>query len=384
MIRSFGAMARAIATLTAVLIAMGAFVVLTKSPALAAVTCHRTATTSSFASEVSAASAGQTICLASGNYGTWQGTNKAVTIVKADGATPTMKISFSTGDSGFTIDGLGGMGGQVSGGANNITIRNSAFNSEIGVSGTASGSNIVFDGNSHNNISGSATANRFLAQGGGLTIRNSLFQGGGSDGVRLATSAPVNVIGNTFLNIISDGSGNHTDMIQWYGGSNAVIRGNLFKQTINGETQIMGAYDGTGGNLIEDNVVDVTSRPWAIELYSDDGSVIRHNTLVYRSGCAYNMTCGLIALDRKTSDDAGRNTQIYDNIATGYAIGNGSTAQRRDHNMVRSGATTGDFVGAPTFQGGAAPTTYAGYRLTTSSEGAGRASDGLDVGARIG
>jgi hypothetical protein len=295
-----------------------------------------------------------------------------------------MKISLSTGDSGFTIDGLGGMGGQVSGGANNITIRNSAFNSEIAVDGTASGSNIVFDGNSHNNISGSATANRFMAAGGGLTIRNSLFQGGGSDGVRLGTSAPVNVIGNTFLNIISDGSGNHTDNIQWYGGSNAVIRGNLFKQTINGETQVMGAYDGTGGNLIEDNVVDVTSRPWAIELYSDDGSVIRHNTLVYRSGCAYSMTCGLIALDRKPADDAGRNTQLYDNIATGFAISNGSTALRRDHNMVRSGAATGDFVGAPTFQGGAAPTTYAGYRLTTSSEGAGRASDGLDVGARIG
>ena len=103
------------------------------------------------------------------------------------------------------------------------------------------------------------------------------------------------------------------------------------------------------------NVVDVISRPWAVELYSAVGSIIRHNTFVYRTGCAYNMSCGMIALDRKTSDDAGRNTQVYDNIATGFAIGNGSTALRRDHNMVRSGAATGDFVGVPTFQGGAAP-----------------------------
>ena len=359
------------------------FVVLTKSPALAAVTCDRNATTSSFASEVSAATAGQTICLASGNYGTWQGTNKAITVAKAAGAAPTMKISFSTGDSGFTLDGMGGMGGQISGGASNITIRNSAFNSEISVSGTANGANIVFDGNSHNNISGIRTANRFIAAGGGLTIRNSMFQGGGSDGVRLATSAPVNVIGNTFLNIIDDGSGNHTDNIQWYGGSNAVVRGNLFKQTIGGETQIMGAYDGTGGNLIEDNVVDVISRPWAVELYSDDGSIIRHNTFVYRTGCAYSMSCGLIALDRKTAttpDATPRST------TTSPPASPSATARPRH------AATTTWSAPAPEPATSSAsrpsraartPRRYAGYRPHGHERGLpARASDGLNVGIR--
>ena len=72
MIRSLGTTARAVVTLTAVLVAVGAVVVLTKSLALAAVTCNRNATPSSLASEESAATAGQTICLASGNYGTWQ------------------------------------------------------------------------------------------------------------------------------------------------------------------------------------------------------------------------------------------------------------------------------------------------------------------------
>ena len=250
-----------------------------------------------------------------------------------------MKISFSSGDSAFTLDGLGGMGGQIPGGASNIAIRNSAFTSEVSVSGTATGANIVL------------TATRSFQ--GGVRRRAARHQ--------RARQRHRQHLPEHHRRRIR----NHTDNIQRYGGSNAVVRGNLFKQTINGETQIMGAFDGTGGNLIEDNVVDVTSRPWAVELYSDDSSIIRHNTFVYRTGCAYNMACGLIALDRKTGDDAGRNTQVYDNIATGFAIANGSTASRRDHNMIRSGAGTGDFAGAPTFQGGTAPTTYAGYRRET-------------------
>ena len=190
-----------------------------------------------------------------------------------------------------------------------------------------------------------------------------------------------------FLNVLDDGSGNHTDMIQWYGGSNAVVRGNLFKQTINGETQVMGAFDGTGGNLVEDNVVDVTGRNWGIELYSDDGSIVRHNTIVYHpaSPCSWNLPCGISsALDRKTADDVGRNTQVYDNVATEILIGSGSTASRRDHNMVRQSAQSGDFIGTPTFVGGASPSTYEGYALATGSPGKGAASDGLDVGIRLG
>src|SRR5919109_4160863 len=89
-------------------------------------TCNLNATPSNFAAQVSAAGAGQTICLASGNYGTWQGTNKAITIKRADGASPTMRFSFGSGDSGFTLDGMSGMGGTISGGAANITVRNSA------------------------------------------------------------------------------------------------------------------------------------------------------------------------------------------------------------------------------------------------------------------
>jgi hypothetical protein len=89
--------------------------------------CNLNATTSNFARQVAAATAGQVICLASGNYGTWTGTNKAITVTKQSGAMVTMGIDFTTGNNGFTIDGLTIAGGRIINGAKNITIKNSAF-----------------------------------------------------------------------------------------------------------------------------------------------------------------------------------------------------------------------------------------------------------------
>ncbi|MEJ0073160.1 MAG: hypothetical protein WDN27_03735 [Candidatus Saccharibacteria bacterium] len=84
------------------------------------------ATSATFAAQVNAAIAGQTVCLATGDYGTWTGTNKAITIKAADGATPQMKVNFDAGDSSFTLDGMTEMGGFING-SSNITIKNSKF-----------------------------------------------------------------------------------------------------------------------------------------------------------------------------------------------------------------------------------------------------------------
>jgi hypothetical protein len=126
--------------------------------------------------------------------------------------------------------------------------------------------------------------------------------------------------------------------------------------------------------------VDTNSRPWSIELYSDESSIVRHNTFVYGS-CDFSLPCGQIGLDHKSTDDPSRGTEIYDNIATRLDnIGNEAVA-RRDHNMMRTTALSGDFLGTPVFAGGGAhPTSYAGYRLAPGSPGKGAASDGLDVG----
>src|SRR6478735_6394265 len=83
----------------------------------AAPVCDGSATPSTLASEVSAAAAGQTICLATGDYGTFHGTAKPVTIAAAPGASAQMKLSFGAGDAGFTLDGLAGLGGRIADGA---------------------------------------------------------------------------------------------------------------------------------------------------------------------------------------------------------------------------------------------------------------------------
>ena len=122
--------------------------------------------------------------------------------------------------------------------------------------------------------------------------------------------------------------------------------------------------------LIEDNVIDIR-RPWGLEWYSDDSSIIRHNTMVWRpaSQCFFNVTCGRIAITSKTQDPPGIGTEVYDNIA--LVDIDRASVNRNDHNISGQNVT---YVG-PT-------TTYAGHRLAAGSVGERAGSDGLDVGIR--
>src|SRR5262249_18431071 len=150
------------------------------------------ATPSSFASAVSSAKAGDTILLATGNYGTWSGTDKAITIKADDGASPSMQMAFTTGDQGFTLDGMHGMGGSIMAGANHITIRNSDFTSTLTIDGVRN-SSILLDHNVHHDINlpsscGGTPAMVHLAYSGtpvsGVTIQNSVFRDGNADGIQ--------------------------------------------------------------------------------------------------------------------------------------------------------------------------------------------------------
>jgi hypothetical protein len=354
----------------------------TPTPTPAPSDCTRSATPSTFASQVSAATAGDVICLASGNYDTWGGTSKAITVREAEGHTATMGFNFTTGDQGFTVDGVTTPGGSITNGARDITIRNSTFTSHLRFDGLAN-SNILLDHNTHNNIdspSGAPNARIGLYWGSsthsGVTIRNSLMRGGDSDGVH--TGVAVNIIGNEFADICQDGP-NHTDNIQYEGATGGVVRGNYVHATCT--TQGITSYDGnTNGVLIEDNVVDIR-RQWGIEWYADTGSIIRHNTLkYYPAGCYAGQSCGWIDINRKSTDPAGRDTVVVDNIATAITVSNGSTVAQRHHNLVRQGAATGDILGTPVFAGGATPTSYAGFALAPGSPGKNAASDTTDTG----
>jgi Concanavalin A-like lectin/glucanases superfamily/Right handed beta helix region len=355
---------------------LAAVLVGTGSTAASAAGCDATATPPSLSGAVAGASAGQTICLAAGNYGTWQGTGKAITL-KATPGTATMKVNLGPGDTGFTLDGLSGMGGTVNGGAHDFTVRNSSFTSPIDIDATNAG--IVLDHNSHNwnaVYDGSANAKIFVwndsGSFSGVTVENSTISNGNLDGIHLGGGAGIDVLHNEFANLCDTGT-NHTDNIQFEGGRGGRIAGNYVHESPGCDTQGITSFDGgTVGVVIEDNVVDIR-RPWGIELYADRNSVVRHNTVRWYapSACNFHIDCGQIDIDRKSQDPAGTGTQVYDNLAT-VDFANGSTGTEH-HNV---SAERARFAGPLS--------SYVGFRLASDSPvGLGAAHDGTNAGARV-
>lgn len=342
--------------------------------------CDLNASPSSFAAQVNAAAAGQTVCLASGNYGTWSGTNKAIVVKAADGAAPQMKINLGSGDGSFVLDGMVGMGGDIGNGAVDVTIRNSAFTDVLDIAG-GSTDGIVLDGNTHNwNVASSGGANAKIYLENSLTgtlaapsvtIRNSQIKNGDLDGIHFGGGSGYLILNNVFDNLCDRGV-NHTDNMQFDTSVTREVRiaGNYVHAPAGCGTQGITSYDhGTNGVLIENNVVDIR-RPWAIELYADVGSTVRHNTLVYypSSQCDFNTPCGRIDVNGKSGDPASTGTQLFDNLAVVEL--NRCTGCSQHHNVTSSGAV---YVG-PT-------TTHNGFLLAPSSPvGRGAASDGSDAG----
>ena len=286
-----------------------------------------------------------------------------------------MQVSFGSGDGGFTLSGMNGMGGEIDSGARNITIRNSAFTDAMVFNGV-SNANLVLDGDTFLNINNPgctgepARIHLYNSSGQtGVTVENSLFSGGDTDGIQ--TGAPLTILNNVFTNLRSSSSDcNHTDSIQLYGGNNVVAAGNLFYNDYDGIV----AFDGTAGNTITDNACYDIDRGSCITLYSDNGSVVNHNT------AGPGVT--LLEIDHKSADPAGRNT-VFENNVGDVSASDGSTMST-DTNNLYSGAQSPDISGSPAFNGGSSPTTWAGYELKSTSAGHAAATDGGDVGIRAG
>ena len=130
----------------------------------------------------------------------------------------------------------------------------------------------------------------------GIVVKNSVFSGGNSDGVR-PDSDGVQVIDNEFYGL-RDQDPFHTDPIQLYGGSHVVIRGNYFHDN-EVSAEIMMA-DGGDHDVVEDNVVTGTGYTWAMTWYSDNGSLIRHNTFA-DGACEFGVRCGIINVGAKAA-----------------------------------------------------------------------------------
>jgi hypothetical protein len=356
---------------------------------------QRAATPTTFAGVFSAAGSSDTILLASGDYGTFTGAAKPgmVTIRSQPGANARMKLAFGSA-SNVTIDGLTLSEITMQGSATkHITVRNSTITGPTVLrTGSLADADILFDGNRHgawNKCASCAEGRLFLPERterpSGITIRNSRFgPGGNSDGIQNGSNG-TRILDNEFVGIkqVDGSAGVHADSIQLYGSKNTLIQGNWFHDVSVG---VMCA-DGCDHEQIKDNVFAVDGSPYSMTLLSDDGSTISHNTLSDRGRCDYGKSCGVLYLGNKSSDPTSRGTIVDDNILTSICVCDGSVSglAQEDYNLLRDGGRGAhDLRGAPTYAGGAAPSSYAAFALAAGSRGRGSASDGLDRGARIG
>ena len=124
--------------------------------ALAPAAAHgaeRAATPATFGSVFASAQAGDTVLLAAGDYGSFQGAMKAgeVTVKAQPGATASMRVNFRPA-SNITLDGLT-IGGLTIGDSRtkNITVRNSLFDRSQATlrTGELVNANVLFDRNRH-------------------------------------------------------------------------------------------------------------------------------------------------------------------------------------------------------------------------------------------
>lgn len=399
----------AAALLVAGTVAGSAIVVMTPFSDGGGVSCDRNATsTATLATQLTAATAGQTICLASATYtfptSSVTKSSPGVTIREQSGATATLNdMSLRVGQSAawITFDGLTMDDMEICEPTNHITVKNSLFDASAvtirqgggagtcGASGSLINAAILFDNDVFQNFvpTGGLEGRVHLpgpdAPGpSGVTIQNSLFTGGTGDGVASGANG-VQILNNEFANLIDCGCGPHTDAIQIWGATNNVVRGNYLH---NDTTGIMN-YDGdNNGNVVSHNILTGVTGDGGfavIQLGGGTNEQVIHNTIV-GSGKAINFG--------SKSGQQATGVIVRDNITPGGVVssGAGAAASYAQNNYNLCGVSAADCAGAnsitsssATFVGGATPVTIAGHALTGGSLGKGNASDATDRGADV-
>ena len=189
--------------------------------------------------------AGQTICLA-GDYGTWQGPDKAITIRAADGARRAMKVN-SARATAVHARRHHGDGGLVEAGARDSRSathlhrhdrhrgarRRTSCSITTGTTGTPSG-----DGRSERQDHRLEPHGELLRRDGPGTRRSATAISTASTSARARTC-----IGNTFANLCDRGT-NHTDNIQFQGAAPAAASRATLSRPAGCSTQGITSYDG--------------------------------------------------------------------------------------------------------------------------------------------
>lgn len=354
---------------------------------------------SSVANAVASAPAGSTICLNAGSYGSVNLSNisKAgdVTVQSTSGTGATLALNIAQSNhlkfQNLTVTGLS-IDTNQRGGTKNVTVRGSTFTGQAVLNmGNNGNANILLDGNTFDGISvcGSCyegrlevIANPSSSLPSGVTISNNHFgKAGESDGIQIGANGVVIGPGNVFDGIVQGSYSRHVDSIQLYGSSNTTITGNYFAS---GDVYIM-APDGGLNERITNNVFRGSgSYYWKIQMGSHDNSVFEHNTVTGSMG---------VSVDAKVGESSSTNALVRNNVMAGSAFkttnSNGQQACSNctfTNNLFSSSSNamgSSNVIGSPTFVGGASPTTWAGFQLTSSSLGYRVATDGKDLGTGV-
>jgi len=382
--------------------------------------CDVNATTGNFSTQVAATNPGQMLCLASGSYGSWTGTNKAspgITIKEQSGATATFDgLNFQSGASGgpviggFTLDGIDYNGGNVCAPAHDITVKNAEqktqFNFQTGASSSPCSSGPAMDGtnnlvwdNINATVSGCPTGSCLTGDGritvwgeqsnnnNSITIRNSQFHGNCADGIDLIDGGLGVTIGpgNHFYNIAQGSCGPHVDSIQWNDGSSCrtVVTGNYFDGVESGVVDYGAASNSCGFVQITKNVFNDagTGGTPGMCVSSSDDLLVEHN--VFAGSTTFGV-CG----NHGTSSNPSLRTTWRNNIQAGNGTNFGCGASCTyvsgypNYDLCTTGTCTGanSLNGTPTYVGGATPSSYAGWFITAGSLGHAAGHDGSDMG----
>jgi hypothetical protein len=352
---------------------------------------------------------GTVLCFSSGSYGaidiyaahpTGSG---LLTIEPAPGATVT-GISFNlNGVSNVLITGFcststvsgcpssgsssldGGVLIQVAGQGNNSNITvsyNSMPTTGVEVTGNAvANANINITNNSFVGYASSGEQSRLNVVScnscpNGITISGNLISGGESDGIDISgNSCQTQILNNTITNIIeSNCNGIHCDAFQDNGGGNGtVISGNYIYNT----SDCFLLDDGSSNYLIENNVCGPSSdSSYWMQFGGASNITLNHNTIISTAGAQYG------------NDHTGTpssNVMFTNNIFYTLPVQNSgqpvSGTFNESYNLCLSGCGgSNDLKGTPAYVGGANPSIYSGFALTSGSIGHAAGSDGKDMG----
>jgi hypothetical protein len=341
------------------------------------------------ASVFGSAQPGDIVSLAPGDYGSFSGGQKpgTVTILAAPGVGATMSLSL-TNASNIHVEGVTINGATIGGSSNHIAIVGSRFTDMTTVDASSMNNNgILFDKDTFDgiNVTGSSYEGRLSVRGAdngapvGVAVTNSHFGNGGcSDGVQIIGDAYGVQVGpgNEFSGIRQGSCAPHVDSIQLYGSSHTQIVGNYFHDD---DTIIM-APDGGESEVIADNVMIGGGYVPAVQLGSHQGTQFVHNTVRSID----------VQMDHKSGEAPSSGGVVRDNVfvaGSTNALDSGNCSGCTvSYNLFASGGSssgTASLVAAPSFVGGANPTSYAAYQLAPGSPGKASASDGTDRGIRV-